>query len=71
VAQPLAAVAALDDFLVPPPPPESLALHRQLADQLSGPFVARMALPDPVDADIKVIRRDRLGGLLHEYSQVA
>jgi putative transposase len=29
------------------------------------------ALPDPVDADIKVIRRDRLGGLLHEYAQVA
>jgi putative transposase len=29
------------------------------------------ALPDPIDADIKVIRRDRLGGLLHEYSQVA
>ena len=29
------------------------------------------ALPDPVDADIKVIRRDRLGGLLHERSQVA
>ena len=29
------------------------------------------ALPDPVDADIKVIRRDRLGGLLHEYTQVA
>ena len=29
------------------------------------------ALPDPVDADIKVIRHDRLGGLLHEYSQVA
>jgi putative transposase len=30
-------------------------------------------LPDPVDADadIKVIRRDRLSGLLHEYSQVA
>jgi hypothetical protein len=28
------------------------------------------ALPDPIDADIKVIRRDRLGGLLHEYSQV-
>jgi transposase len=25
------------------------------------------ALPDPVDADIKVTRRDRLGGLLHEY----
>jgi putative transposase len=29
------------------------------------------ALPDPVDADIKVSRRDRLGGLLHEYAQVA
>jgi putative transposase len=29
------------------------------------------ALPDPVDADIKVIRHDRLSGLLHEYSQVA
>jgi putative transposase len=29
------------------------------------------ALPDPVDAEIKVIRRDRLGGLLHEYAQVA
>jgi hypothetical protein len=26
---------------------------------------------DPVDADNKVIRRDRLGGLLHAYSQVA
>jgi putative transposase len=29
------------------------------------------ALPDPVDADIKVIRRDRLGGLIREYAQVA
>jgi putative transposase len=29
------------------------------------------ALPDPVDAEIKVTRRDRLGGLLHEYAQVA
>jgi transposase InsO family protein len=29
------------------------------------------ALPDPIDADITVTRRDRLGGLLHEYSQVA
>jgi transposase InsO family protein len=29
------------------------------------------ALPDPVDADIRVIQRDRLGGLIHEYSQVA
>ncbi|MCW2903101.1 MAG: Integrase core protein [Streptosporangiaceae bacterium] len=29
------------------------------------------ALPDPIDADITVTRRDRAGGLLHEYSQVA
>jgi transposase InsO family protein len=29
------------------------------------------ALPNPVDADITVIRRDRLGGLIHEYTQVA
>lgn len=29
------------------------------------------ALPDPVGADIEVIRRDRLGGLIHEYAQVA
>jgi transposase InsO family protein len=29
------------------------------------------ALPDLVDADIKVIRRNRLGGLIHEYTQVA
>ena len=28
-------------------------------------------LSDAVDADIKVIRRDRLGGLIYEYAQVA
>jgi hypothetical protein len=28
-------------------------------------------LPDPIDTDIKVSRRDRLGGLIHEYAQVA
>ena len=28
-------------------------------------------LPDPADTDIKITRRDRLGGLLHEYTQVA
>jgi putative transposase len=28
-------------------------------------------LPDPIDDDVRVIRRDRLGGLLHEYAQVA
>jgi putative transposase len=27
--------------------------------------------PEPVDADIKVTQRDRLGDLLHEYAQVA
>jgi hypothetical protein len=27
-------------------------------------------LPDPVDAEIKIARRDRLGGLLQEYAQV-
>jgi hypothetical protein len=40
--------------------------HRALNQ--AGPL---RPLPDPVDADIKVIRRDRLGGLLHEYSQAA
>ncbi|MEV0615378.1 hypothetical protein AB0I81_18820 [Nonomuraea sp. NPDC050404] len=40
--------------------------HRAL--QQASPL---RALPDPVDADIKVTRRDRLGGLLHEYVQVA
>jgi transposase InsO family protein len=29
------------------------------------------APPDPVNGDIKVTRQDRLGGLLHEYAQVA
>jgi putative transposase len=29
------------------------------------------ALPDPAGAGLQVIRRDRLGGLLHEYSQAA
>ncbi|MFI9047297.1 integrase core domain-containing protein [Streptomyces sp. NPDC053427] len=28
-------------------------------------------LPDPVDPDGKVIRRDLLGGVVHEYTQVA
>jgi putative transposase len=28
-------------------------------------------LPDPVGAELKVVRRDRLGGLIHEYTQVA
>jgi putative transposase len=29
------------------------------------------ALPDPVDDEIKVTRRDRLDGMLHECAQVA
>jgi transposase InsO family protein len=30
------------------------------------------ALPDPADADnVRVLRRDRLGGLIHEYQQAA
>jgi transposase InsO family protein len=41
-------------------------LHRAL-DQASP----LRPSPDPVDADIKVMRRDRLGGLIHEYAQVA
>ncbi|MCW2916373.1 MAG: Integrase core protein, partial [Actinomycetia bacterium] len=40
--------------------------HRAL-----NPASPLRALPDPIDTDITVIRRNRLGGLLHEYSQVA
>ncbi|MFC7584578.1 integrase core domain-containing protein [Nonomuraea antimicrobica] len=40
--------------------------HRSL-----GQAAPPRALPDPVEDDIKVIRRDRLGGLIHEYAQVA
>jgi transposase InsO family protein len=29
------------------------------------------ALPQPADTETKVIRRDRLGGLLHEYQRAA
>jgi hypothetical protein len=31
----------------------------------------QVARPGPSWVDIKVIRRDRLGGLIHEYAQVA
>jgi hypothetical protein len=40
--------------------------HRSL-----GQAAPLRALPAPVEADIKVIRRDHLGGLIHEYAQVA
>ncbi|GAA1686380.1 hypothetical protein GCM10009733_098820 [Nonomuraea maheshkhaliensis] len=40
--------------------------HRSL-----GQAAPLRALPDPAEADMKVIRRDRLGGLIHGYAQVA
>ncbi|MEU4702826.1 integrase core domain-containing protein [Nonomuraea dietziae] len=40
--------------------------HRSL-----GQAAPLRALPDPAEGEIKVIRRDRLGGLIHEYGQVA
>jgi hypothetical protein len=40
--------------------------HRSL-----GQAAPLRALPDPVEGDIKVIRCDRLGGLIHEYTQAA
>ncbi|MGW5689188.1 integrase core domain-containing protein [Nonomuraea sp. NPDC003754] len=40
--------------------------HRSL-----GQAAPLRALPDPVEGHIKVIRRDRLGGLIHECAQVA
>ena len=40
--------------------------HRAL-----GQASPRKALPDPTRTDFKVIRHDRLGGLLHEYRQAA
>lgn len=33
--------------------------------------VTRAALPHLIHTDIKIPRRDRLGGLLHDYAQVA
>ncbi|MEU1630975.1 hypothetical protein ABZ746_38185 [Streptomyces sp. NPDC020096] len=40
--------------------------HRAL-----GQAAPRRPLPDPVRPDCKVIRHDHLGGVIHEYSQVA
>jgi putative transposase len=40
--------------------------HRSLAQ--AAPL---RALPQPETADLKIIRRDRLGGAIHEYQQVA
>jgi transposase InsO family protein len=40
--------------------------HRSLAQ--AAPL---RPLDDPETGDIKVIRRDRLGGVIHEYAQVA
>ena len=40
--------------------------HRSLAQ--AAPL---RPLDDPETGDIKVIRRDRIGGVIHEYAQVA
>ena len=40
--------------------------HRTL-----GQAAPLRALPQPDTTDIKIIRRDRLGGVIHEYTQVA
>ncbi|GAA2700187.1 hypothetical protein GCM10010412_097260 [Nonomuraea recticatena] len=40
--------------------------HRSL-----GQAAPLRALPDPAEGEIKVIRRDHLGGLIHEYAQIA
>ncbi|MFI6298599.1 integrase core domain-containing protein [Nonomuraea sp. NPDC050790] len=40
--------------------------HRSL-----GHAAPLRSLSDPVEADIEVVRRDRLGGLIHEYAQAA
>jgi hypothetical protein len=51
-------------------PVESLPLpDRYLATYLRAENIR--PLPEPNDADIKVIRRDRLGRLIHEYAQAA
>jgi hypothetical protein len=39
--------------------------------EAEGEVAGRWRSPNPVDADLKVTRRDRLGGLLHEYAQAA
>jgi hypothetical protein len=43
---------------------ETITLDYREAVESNG----RQALPDPVDDDTKVIRRDRLSGILHEYA---
>jgi hypothetical protein len=40
--------------------------HRSL--DLAAPL---RALPEPAASDLTIIRRDRLGGVIHEYTQVA
>jgi hypothetical protein len=45
-------------------PDHILVLDRELA-------AARAADPPPDGASIRMLRRDRLGGLIHEYAQVA
>ena len=45
-------------------------LHRPHRALQQGPPVARPH-PPALGANVRVLRRDRLGGLIHEYSQVA
>jgi putative transposase len=44
--------------------------HRPHRALQQGPPAGRPHQPDP-GANVRVLRRDRLGGLIHEYSQVA
>ncbi|MFI6505811.1 integrase core domain-containing protein [Nonomuraea typhae] len=45
--------------------------HEHRPHRCLGQAAPLRALPDPVEGDIKVIRRDRLGGLIHDHAQVA
>jgi putative transposase len=44
--------------------------HRPHRALQQGPPAGHPVLPAP-DANVRILRRDRLGGLIHEYSQVA
>ena len=50
------------------------SLRRELLDRIlimNARHLRKILDPADVGADIKITRRDRLGGLLHEYAQVA
>jgi putative transposase len=56
--------------LVPDEYVDHYNLHRPHRAQQQGPPAGRPLPPAP-GANVRVLRRDRLGGLIHEYSQVA